>query len=266
MKHLPKNALLLALLAISLAAGATYLFKPSKPLTWPEALEQYIGAPAYKSVDPAKPLHEQTSVFETAGRVFEMPIVYIQSNLAGKRQQPDGVNLIYVLPEYKTRADFASRQEYEHTRKAGHFGHMLIEPEAVRPSFDVMVANMQHSVTKVETAGISHGLEREHWYRQYGEKLEFTYDVFLEKNAAGHVVSWIECSTEDSAVVPHCSHKFRDKALLYSIHYHKANYLDAWREQRVSAIKFIDSFEIKNKTNNQKKELDHADIDGTTEK
>lgn len=247
MRKTIKKYLLFMLVIISVLLGvAAFLLKPAKHLTWPEALESYVGEPAYKSVDPNKPLHEQTSIFEIAGRTFEMPTVYIQSNLGGKRVL-DGINLLYVLPGYTSRADFANRQEYEVTRKAKHFGHMLIEPEASRPSFDIMVANMHHSVTKVEAAGVFDGLEREHWYRQSGEELEFTSEVFLEKDGTGHVVSWIECATEDSAVTPGCSHRFRDKHLLYKIYYNKANYLDNWRQQRAAAIAFIDGFEISTK-------------------
>ena len=209
----------------------------------PDALEEYVGEPAYKSVDPDKPLVEQISVFEIAGRTFEIPKVYIQSNLGDKRVL-DGISLLYVLPDYTSRADFANRQEYEEARNARRFAHMMFEPSAIRPSFDVMIHNMHRSVSKFESAGTFDGLQVEKWYRPHNGDLVVYSDVFLEKDETGKVVSWIDCATrERPAKFPGCSHKFRDKGLLYTIYYNRTKYFEDWRAQRASAIAFIDGVE-----------------------
>lgn len=174
-----------------------------------------------------------------------MPTAYIQSNLDGEREQLDGVNLLYVLPDFTSRAEFASKGEYERARKAGHFGHMLLEPNAAQPSFDEMVANRRSHIPKILTTTGLDGLEAERWYQPYDGQLIFYYEVFLEKNSDGQVISWIECSTRErpSVKFPGCSHRFRDGGLRYLIHYNKKRYLHAWREQQRSAVLFIDSFE-----------------------
>jgi hypothetical protein len=232
-------AVLVALASVPSISGD----EQQQPRTWPEVLEEHYGPPAYKTVDPDKPLYEQTRIVSIAGRRFNVPLIYVDAALDPGEEQ-DGLLLIYVLPSYKSRADFANRQEYEQARQAGHFGHMLIEPEAVRPSFEEMVANRRHRIPKIVTAGVFEGLEVERWYRPDGGKLEHVSDVYIERDSSGRIVSWIDCSTEDSAVVPHCSHRFRDKALLYKVDYNKANYLQTWKVQRASAVQYINSFEI----------------------
>lgn len=213
------------------------------PSTWPEALEQYVRKPAYKSVDPNKPLEQQISAFEMAGRSFAIPTVYIQSNI-NRKQILDGLNLLYVLPDFTSRADFADRQEYEEARTARRFGHMLLEPGAKRIPLDKMVSNMRRSFDKVESAGTFDGLAVEKWYRSKKGKEIFHYEVYLERGDNGRLISWIDCRTKESATFPGCSHYFRDKKLHYKIYYNKENYLKGWREQRKLAISFIDSFEI----------------------
>lgn len=249
MKRLVKKGALLAavVVALLLAAAGAFLANTDqeKPPTWPEALEEYLGTPAYKTVDRDKPLDEQTSVFEMAGRTFEMPTVYIQSNIAGKRELT-GLNLLYVLPDYTSRADFANRQEYEQARDERRFGHMLIRPSSRRPSFDAMIASRHRGLEKIESAGLFDGLQVEKWHQEIRGQLIFYYEVYVERDDQGKVVSFIECSTREqpAARFPACSHRFRDKGLLYKISYNKDRYLNEWRTMRASAIRFIDSFEI----------------------
>jgi len=239
-----------ALFAVAAATLAVFSFLPGepKPLTWPEALEEYLGTPAYKTVDRSKPLHEQTSVFEMAGRAFEMPTVYISSNIAEQREL-DGLNLVYVLPDYRSRADFANREQYEQARNERRFGHMLLQPSSKRPSFDVSIANLHHGLEKIESAGTFDGLEVEKWYQERRGQLIFYNEVYIERDDQGKVVSWIDCATLErpSARFPSCSHRFRDKDLLYKINYNKDRYLNDWRTMRASAIAFIESFEIAKK-------------------
>lgn len=239
-------AIFLIVLAGASYAGGSSLSKQG-PTTWPEALEQHIGEPEYKKLDPRKPIKEQTRTISLAGRRFTVPIVYIGAALEPGEVQ-DGLLLNYVLPEYKPKSDFPNRDEYERSRKAGHFGSMLIEPEAVRPRFEVAVNNMRRSVTRIEIAGFLEDLEVERWYRPDGNELEYVSDVFIERDPSGHIVSWIDCGTSNSAVVPHCSHWFRNEGLLYKVHYNRALYFSQWREQRETAISFMSHFEISEPT------------------
>jgi hypothetical protein len=233
------------ILIVGALAGAAYFtHQKSEPKTWREALRAYMGAPEYESVTRDKPLSEQTSIFEIAGRTFEMPKVYIQTNLGGKRVLPDGINLLYVLPDFTSRADFSTREDYEQAKHDGRFAHMLIEPEARRPSFDVMIANLRHHLTKEEYIGVHDGLEYYKWYHGKPEAPVYYSDIYLEKDSTGRILSFIECAPLERPVrVPHCFHKFRDKALLYHVAYHKENFFSTWKDQRRKAIAFIDSFE-----------------------
>jgi hypothetical protein len=213
--------------------------------TWPEALREGMGAPEYESVDPGKPIHQQTSMFEMAGRTFEMPKVYIQTNLGGRRVL-DGINLIYVLPGFTSRADFPNRQEYERVRKEQRFAFMLLQVEATRPSFNEMIRNTRSFLPKEESVGLHDGLEYYKWYRGSPNGLVFNREIYIERDANGDITSYIECTPKESGahvLYPNCSHKFRDKGLLYEIAYNKANYFLTWREQRLKAIAFIDGFD-----------------------
>lgn len=242
------KALLTAFLSLLFLAGVPIIatqIGDNNARPWSEVLEEYVGEPAYKSIDPEKPLDEQTSVFEIAGRTFEMPTVYIQTHL-GDRRQIDGLNLLYVLPDYRSRAEFIDRRAYEQAREEQRFAHMLIQAGSRRPSLDRMVANRRHHMPRIDSAQSIWGLTAEHWYRPQGEKLAVTQEHYFERDADGHIVNWIECSTKENPSVrfPGCNHRFRDKGLLYNIYYNQANYLEWWREQRSLAIEFIDSFQI----------------------
>jgi hypothetical protein len=259
-----KKRIIACVAALLIVAGTLgYLYQEGKPLTWEEALEQYIGPSEYKKVDPDKPLHLQTSIFEIAGRTFEMPTVYIQGNLGGKRVLPDGINLIYVLPGFTHQADFKDREEYEAARKEQRMAHMLVEtevsrhslPEATKNPLNDMVRNRRNMLPKEESCGFHNGLECYKWYQKELDKLVLQREVYLEKDNEGKIVNFIECWTvETGATIPGCSHRFTDKHLLYKIYYSKEKYFSQWRQQRTSAIKFIDSFEIKPKIQRPKEQ------------
>jgi hypothetical protein len=214
-------------------------------------LEEYLGRPEYESIDPTKPILSQTTIFEMAGRTFVMPKVYIQSNLGG-HLTIDGINLLYVLPDFKSRADFTSRQEYEKARSDRRLAHMLVEPAAMRPTMATMVENLRNSgLTKQEYVGVRDGLEYHKWYRGTAQQPILYYEIYLERDPSGNIISYIECDPKERGahvLFPGCSHRFQDAGLLFKIYYNKANYFSSWREQRRRAIEFLRSFEI---TNNQ---------------
>ena len=216
--------------------------------TWSEALEQYVGKPAYKSVDPNKPWQDQKNIVEIAGRTFEIPTVYIDSNLGGKREQPEGIILIYVLPEFTSRVDFQDRQKYNAAFKQQRFAHMLIEPKSARPSLSIQVENLRKNMLAKETfIGKSDGLEKFLWYLGSPSGPKLWAETYLEKNTKGEIVSFIQCSSTEQISVrfPGCSHKFMDKGFIYDLYYNQKNYFPTWREQRRKAVEFINNFEIK---------------------
>lgn len=215
------------------------------------AWEEFFGTPEYKSVDMRKPLDEQNRTVEIAGRTLDIQKVYI-GNALDKGVVQDGIVLEYVLPEYTSKFHLRTKSAYKEAFNAQRFGHMLIEPEAPRPSFDTMIENRRRHIPKEEHAGAHDGLEHYKWFAKRPEGLIYYYDIYLEKDAGGKIVSFIECAGPEKPGLrfPHCTHKFRDKALLYTLTYNKKNYFAEWREQRRKAIEFIDAFEVTPANNN----------------
>lgn len=217
-----------------------------EPQAWPEVLREKLGPPEYESIDPDKPLAQQTAIFEIAGRTFEMPKVFIQTNLVGKRVL-DGINLLYVMPGFTSRVDFRNRAEYEQAESERRFAHMLVEAEAMRPSFNDVIKNLREiTIAKEEYVGPVNGLDYYKWYRESPEGPRFDNEIYLEKDGSGNIVSYIECAPKERGThirFPGCSHRFRNNGLLYDIYYNKEKFFQAWREHRRRAIEFIDGFE-----------------------
>ena len=211
----------------------------------PYSVEKEIGLPAFKSVNPNKPIQEQMSTWRMAGRMFKMPTVYIQSHLQDDVEERDGINLLYVYPNFTSRADFANKDEYEKAKNDRRFGHMLLRPSNGRPGFDAMIENRRRGLAREEDGGKWDGLERYNWFRIRGDRTILFYEIYIERNEAGRIKSFIDCAAQErpSARYPGCTHRFRDNGLLYSIYYNKKKYLNDWREQRERAIRFIDEFE-----------------------
>lgn len=222
-------------------AGGLYFYENMDKYLWPNLIP-----PEYSKVDMDKPLRGQTRIVEVAGRTFEIPLMYVDARLDRGKVQKDGILFVYMLPDFKSKLEFRSREEYDKAFQGGGFGQTLIQPEAIRPSFNVSIASLRRGIKKEEPAGTFDGLEVYKWYHQRKEKLVFYYEMYLEKDKNGNIISFIQCSTkEKGAITPGCSHRFRDKGLLYKVSYRKKNYLSSWREQQRAAIEFIDRFEIK---------------------
>ncbi|MDR4468492.1 MAG: hypothetical protein MRJ68_09365 [Nitrospira sp.] len=203
---------------------------------------------------PDKKADKQTSIFEISGRTFEMPTAYIQSDLEGKRIQDEGVNLVYVLPEFKSHADIENSEEYEEAKKSQRFAHMLIEPLGIKAPLEIGLQNLRSTVEKVEKLSPMGNLERELWYRIVNGKVVPYYEVYIERDRNGDVISYINCATFESGShvkAPGCSHLFVDKKIFYDIYYNKDNYLRDWENQKRAAINFINKFEISSSSESQ---------------
>jgi len=175
-------------------------------------------------------------------REFRVPTVYVDGGFTDGRKE-GGAVLLYVLPDYSSRFEFASEEERRNAFQDHHFGHMLVDDGAQRPSFDVMVANRKRGVSKIEQIDAPEGLEGYAWYRPWNGKITPYYHVYIERGDNGQVVSWLDCSTKARGPNPGCSYQFTDKNVFYDLYFDIAHLRD-WRTQRKSAIEFLDSLEI----------------------
>lgn len=232
----------ITVIALSFAAWKAYDFYDNmEQYLWPNMVP-----PAWFWVDMDKPLEEQTTRLIIGQRQFEIPTMYIEGRVRGGVKK-DSVFMTYVLPDFKSKLQFRTHDEYRAEGKAGNTGGLLLEESAIRTSFDRMIERRLRGIKKVEPAGIFDGLEVYKWYHRRGEDLIFYYEMYFEKDKTGKIISFIECSTKHRGVhvkYPGCSHHFRDKNLIYDMSYNKKKYLSSWQEQRRKAIEFIDNFEI----------------------
>ena len=228
-------------LLILFVAGGYLFFQYTIP---PKTFRDYFGMPEYMTVDPDKPLATQTSIVEIGERIFEIPTVYIQTNLEGKRKQ-DGVNLLYVYPDFTSRADFENKQEYEKAWNDRRLGSMSIQIAKKFPTPSQMIENNRKFGQEIKFENIEHGLERHSSPKRDGKYAIEPDDTYLEKDENGTIISFLRCSKDGQKKFPGCRHKFVDKDMLYNISYNKEKFLPSWREHKEKAIEFIDSFEIK---------------------
>ena len=76
--------------------------------SWPEALREELGPPEYETTDFSKGIYADKARVQLGDHILEIPKVYIQTNLNG-REKVDGLNLLYVLPDFTAKADFKNR-------------------------------------------------------------------------------------------------------------------------------------------------------------
>lgn len=211
------------------------------------------GEPEYMKVDPARPIDDQVRVLELAGRKFAIPLKYIDGVL-DKGLVQDGINLKYVLPNYLSMWDLENRQEYLDLFHAGHTAHMLLLNQSAMPPLEVSAKNLFESYSKTVSIQQDDGLEGYNAYRILSHK-EILYDQFyFEKSFDGVIIGYILCNAEDRVPKPGCSYSFVDKGIRYDIYFNAKNYLSSWKEQKLSAINFIDRYEIVSQSKSTKGE------------
>ena len=230
--------LVLAIILLSVSLLFAYQ-KILEPKSWAELSKI---PPEHMKVDESKPLREQARVIEFAGRMFEIPIMYLDTPL-DKGVKQDGLLLEVIWPDMRSIYELKDRAEYERIwRVEKRRGWILLEPAAVRPTLDVQVGNMKDSLIKFESAGNFEGLEKYLWYRGTVTSPALRYEVYLEKGRDGYIVTYINCSRAPSAKFPTCGHKFIHKGIIYDLSYNEAVFLSDWREQQRRAIDFMESF------------------------
>ncbi len=235
-----KFILALAVAAACLLAGGRYVLSEDAPLhLWPGMVP-----PESHKVDESKPLRAQTRTFELAGRTFVIPIMYIDGHPKPGVHQDDML-LKVIWPDMRAIYELNNRQEYLQVhRKERRIGWILLEPAAIRPSFDVQIASRRQYLAKEEPAGRFDGLEKYLWYNGSPKSPELRSEMYLESDESGHITGTIECHVGPAVVVPGCSHRFIDRDLLYQINYRMGPFFPQWREQKSRAIEFINRMEL----------------------
>lgn len=182
------------------------------------------------------------AVVKIADRQFNIPHVYIDGG-----QNLDVINdsvvLVYTLPNFKPEP-----HEVDVRKEAiisGALRGMLLENAFERPPIGLMVSNRMQGVDVFsKEPGDFYGLEKYTAPKPQGAYAHKPDDMFIERDVSGNVVSFLNCSPLGKDRVPGCRHTFTDKGVLYRIRWNLSD-LKSWREQKTSAIKFIDNFEVK---------------------
>ncbi len=212
----------------------------SRGVSWKEL----FGTPEYEKINTRKSIKLQKRTVEIGNRVFEIPMIYISTDLGGKRKQ-DGLNLIYVLPNYTPRSDFADKQTYDKAEDDRRFAHMLIQNVEGKVPLVQSIENRKKNEMLTKYDGNHYGLKK---YIDYDSpkhpNIDYN-DTYLELDESGDVLSFISCTAKGKAPFPGCTHSFIDNGLYYGIYYNKTNFLPSWKDQRRKAIEFINNLEIK---------------------
>lgn len=72
--------------------------------------------------------------------------------------------------------------------------------------------------------------------------------IHVERNEESEIIGVIECSTFERGShvkFPECNHVFTNGNMWQSVSYNKKNYFHTWKNMKVKAIAFIESFENK---------------------
>lgn len=181
-----------------------------------------------------------------AGRILKIPQGYFDGGKPFGRDT-ESVVLEYSFPDFQVLPEHP--QERSARKKLileGRMKGMLLEASDARPSFDAMIEGQERAGNLGIREGDAFGLEK-YTAPPRGKSKYKPDDTFIESEAkGGEVISILRCSPPGKDKVPGCSHKFRDKGILYRIRW-PIRELSNWREQRDAAIVFIDSMEVKQK-------------------
>jgi len=212
-------------------------------------LEKYVQPrfvpPASVWVDEDKPLHEQTAIAQIGGRKFQIPLMYIENKKPLNGVFKEDILLEVVWPEIKSIYELKDRAEYDRiTRKEHKRGWILMESASLRPSLDAQIENRRKYLAKEESAGSFEGLEKYLWFNPSPQGPQLHDEVYLEKDASGHILTRIECHPDAMGKFPQCQQKFIDNGVIFELIYNKRAFLVEWREQRERAVQFLRSMEI----------------------
>lgn len=207
-----------------------------------------LGNPEYTKVDPKRPIKDQTRQIILGDREFEIPIAYIDGGKMDDTSVSRGINLKYVLPDYTSILEFPSKEVHQQAFKDHRIAFMLLRPASEGTTVEQIVESRKKFESMDKYEGVEYGLEKYSDFDPSGTPQLQGPDVYLEM-VDGKIISLISCSSEkrgDIIRFPTCQHRFNDDGLAYEIAYNKKKYLQDWRNQRIQAIKFINSMEVSN--------------------
>lgn len=184
-------------------------------------------------------------------RAFDIPLKYI----IGKGRPPknykhndDGDLFIkIVMPDFTSKQDFVTKEEYDQAFKTQRFGGLYIGDTKQKVSMPELVRLRKKSASKIEALDAQYGLESFNKYYP-SPKGEYLYSTLhVEKDASGQIIGLIECasySKERLAKWPTCNHTLIDNGLWYYFFYNKKNYFQNWENIKQQAIDFVNGFEV----------------------
>lgn len=205
--------------------------------------------PDYYWLKSKDEIYSKKGIISIAGREFEIPISYVQGRFENGRIE-GSVNLLYVLPDFKSRQENFDENTRKNLLKEGYYGGMLLQDASKRPNVSKMIEFRRKGVVKEVPTGRQYGLEVFKWYEERPSGLYLYSTVYEEKRGDEEIIGFIECTSKDRGahvISPSCRHVFTNNELLYDIYYDENIYLSEWKKQKESAIQFVESFEKTNK-------------------
>lgn len=183
-------------------------------------------------------------LLQISDRSFNIPRTYIDYP-KNQKSIRDSVVIEYVLPNYEPQPPHPQeRAKRKELILQGRMRGMLLEESAIRPTFNIMVENSINARNYKFIGKNIYGLEKYSADKPEGKHATKPDDIFVKKDKNGDIVNFLRCSPPNKDRIPSCTHKFRNKKILYQISWHISE-LPNWRKQRASAIEFLDSFEVK---------------------
>ena len=240
----PKNILFISFIIFTfgvLAVAVAPLKEGAETTSWPEALEREYGAPAYKSIDPNQNIIGQKLRIQIGDREFEIPKVFISSPVKDG-DQVDGLNLIYVLPDFTPRSAFKSKAEYQEALDNQRFGNMLIRPLNNATPIKKIIENKKKFGLLTRTGQSEYGLTfftDEHVFE--GVRSHYN-DHYIEFDQNGDAKSVLECRHAGTVKYSGCRFYFVDNGLHYTVSFNREKYLKEWKSIREHAVLFVNSF------------------------
>lgn len=231
-----------ALTAIAVSSSFRYFTNHVRDFLPPELIH-----PEYAKLDEHKLLNEQTRTIEVGGRTFKIPLKYVEV-LDKRGTHQNGLLLKVIWPDIQSFPDINSKDEYDRVWNERRFGNINLSPASGHPSIDQMMTNREHNSPEYRFVRQTNGLEEYTFYQKIKGSPELTLEVYMEKNATGAVVGFIDCRESFPGFAkyyPVCEQHFVDEGLHYVISYNQANFFADWRKQRQRAVAFVNGVEMK---------------------
>lgn len=172
-----------------------------------------------------------------AKRYYWIPRYYIDSMSDSGALEQGGVLIFANLPDFTPRLA-EKRDRSLDFKTLDRFVWIHIQDIGKRP---VKLNSMYQTLRKLQPSLKYQG-------EMYGLQFElpdptppFNKDLYRRLDESGNLISYIECTRDNTREIPNCSHIFNHEGLLVKISYRKT-YLPQWQEIYQKGIDLIDSF------------------------